>query len=308
MTYRGRFAPSPTGDLHFGSLVTATASYLDARSNNGQWLLRIEDVDKTRTVPGASDQILHTLEAFGFAWDGPVWLQSRRDDVYLAALEQLAGQGLLYACHCSRSQIAERAQHAASDGSPVYPGTCRPPVATAVALEQLPPAAWRLRVRDGQVICFEDLLQGPRQECLGTHAGDFVLRRADGLFAYQLAVVVDDAEQGVNAVVRGSDLLASTARQIYLQQCLGYAQPVYAHLPLATDSYGRKWSKHRLAPALKPAGASGLLWHALRFLGQPVADELAAAPVAEIWSWALANWELELVPHCITLRSPEVLA
>ncbi len=308
MTYRGRFAPSPTGDLHFGSLVTATASYLDARANNGQWLVRIEDVDKTRTVPGASDQILRTLEAFGFAWDGLVWVQSRRDEAYLAALERLAGQGLLYACHCSRSQIAERAVHTASDGSLVYPGTCRPEPAAPLRLDELAPAAWRLRVRDEQQVCFDDLLQGTREELLGRDCGDFVLRRADGLFAYQLAVVVDDAEQGVNAVVRGSDLLGSTARQIYLQQCLGYPQPSYAHLPLATDAYGRKWSKQRLAPALQPGEASNLLWHALRFLGQPAPDELATAPLPDIWSWALAHWVLERVPHCISLRTPDVLA
>lgn len=308
MNYRGRFAPSPTGDLHFGSLVTATASYLDARANNGQWLLRIEDVDKGRTVPGAADQILHTLEAFGFAWDGPVWMQSQRDAAYLAALEQLAARGLLYPCQCSRSQIAAAAVHSLTDGSLLYPGTCRPVKGSMhVLTEFAPSAAWRLRVDDQRVICFDDLLQGTFCEQLGLEVGDFVLRRADGLFAYQLAVVVDDAEQGVNAVVRGADLLGSTARQMYLQQCLGYPQPVYAHLPLATDAYGKKWSKKRLAPALQPAEAGLLLWHALRFLGQPVPDELAGAAPGELWSWALQHWALAQVPHCITLRTPAAL-
>lgn len=308
MTYRGRFAPSPTGDLHFGSLVTATASYLDARANNGQWLLRIEDVDKTRAVPGAAEQILRTLEAFGFAWDGPVWMQSRRDAGYLAALERLAAQGLLYACHCSRSQIAAQAVHSVTDGSLLYPGSCRPLKGKVKQLEQLDPAAaWRLQVSDQQVVCFDDLLQGSFCEQMGLEVGDFVLRRADGLFTYQLAVVVDDAEQGINSIVRGADLLGSTARQIYLQQCLGYPQPAYAHLPLATDAYGKKWSKQRLAPSLQPGEASGLLWHALRFLGQPVPDELASAPLDAVWQWAMTSWVLERVPHCITLRTPDVL-
>jgi len=308
MTYRGRFAPSPTGELHFGSLVTATASYLEARCHGGQWLLRLEDVDQERCSNAAGTQILRTLETFGFVWDGPVWRQSERSDSYLAVLEQLAAQGLLYACSCTRKQIAARAQYLAADGSAVYPGTCRPPARNPASLAELGAGSWRLRVAGEQRISFDDLLQGRRSQCLDTEVGDFVLRRADGLFAYQLAVVVDDAAQGVNAVVRGADLLGSTARQIYLQQCLGYPRPSYAHLPLATDAYGKKWSKQRLAPALLPDEAGSLLWHALRFLGQHIPPELERAPLAAIWEWAQAHWSLQLVPHCTALRTPLVVA
>ncbi len=305
--YLGRFAPSPTGDLHFGSLIAAAASYLDARAHGGQWLLRIEDVDKTRCVPDAAEQIQRTLQAFGLEWDGEVMVQSRRDARYREVLEQLAGKGLLYPCQCSRKQIAAAATHTASDGSLVYPATCRLPVASRSLSGFAVDHAWRLRVDDAQVVAFEDAIQGPQQELLGHDVGDFVLRRADGLFAYQLAVVVDDADQGITHIVRGADLLGSTARQIYLQQCLGYPQPLYAHLPLALDGEGRKWSKQRLAPALQPAEASHLLWLALRFLGQPVPAELDGAPVSELLAWGVANWSLAAVPAVVEMDSPAEL-
>lgn len=307
MHYRGRFAPSPTGDLHFGSLIAAAASYLDARAHGGQWLLRIEDVDKTRCVPDAADQIQRTLQAFGLEWDGEVMVQSLRDERYLEVLEQLAGKGLLYPCQCSRKQIAAAASHTASDGSLVYPATCRLPVQSRQLADFPVGSAWRLRVDDAQVVAFADAIQGQQQERLGRDVGDFVLRRADGLFAYQLAVVVDDADQGITHIVRGADLLGSTARQIYLQQCLGYPQPRYAHLPLALDGEGKKWSKQRLAPALKPAEASHLLWLALRFLGQPVPAGLDGAPVSELLAWGVANWTLAAVPHIVQLESPAEL-
>lgn len=307
MHYRGRFAPSPTGDLHFGSLIAAAASYLDARAHGGQWLLRIEDVDKTRCVPDAADQIQRTLQAFGLEWDGEVMVQSLRDERYLEVLEQLAGKGLLYPCQCSRKQIAAAASHTASDGSLVYPATCRLPVQSRQLADFSVGSAWRLRVDDAQVVAFVDAIQSHQQELLGRDVGDFVLRRADGLFAYQLAVVVDDADQGVTHIVRGADLLGSTARQIYLQQCLGYPQPRYAHLPLALDGEGKKWSKQRLAPALKPAEASHLLWLALRFLGQPVPAGLDGAPVSELLAWGVANWALAAVPHIVQLESPAEL-
>lgn len=304
--YRGRFAPSPTGDLHFGSLVAATASYLDARANGGQWLVRMEDVDKTRAVPGASTHILHTLEAFGFAWDGPVWVQSQRDDEYRAVLQQLAKSGLLYPCTCSRSQIAAAARRQAADGSLVYPGTCRPAAGRpSQQADFTRKAAWRLQVADEWVIRFIDRIQGECVEQPGRDVGDFILRRVDGMFAYQLAVVVDDAAQGINAVVRGADLLGSTARQIYLQQCLGYPQPVYAHVPLALDAEGKKCSKQRLSPALQPEDAGQLLWHALRFLGQPVPDELTRASLPELWQWARAHWSLDNVPKCAALPAAD---
>ncbi len=307
MHYRGRFAPSPTGDLHFGSLIAAAASYLDARAHGGQWLLRIEDVDKTRCVPDAADQIQRTLQAFGLEWDGEVMVQSLRDERYLEVLEQLAGKGLLYPCQCSRKQIAAAASHTASDGSLVYPATCRLPVQSRQLADFPVGSAWRLRVDDAQVVAFADAIQGQQQERLGRDVGDFVLRRADGLFAYQLAVVVDDADQGITHIVRGADLLGSTARQIYLQQCLGYPQPRYAHLPLALDGEGKKWSKQRLAPALKLAEASHLLWLALRFLGQPVPAGLDGAPVSELLAWGVANWTLAAVPHIVQLESPAEL-
>lgn len=307
MHYRGRFAPSPTGDLHFGSLIAAAASYLDARAHGGQWLLRIEDVDKTRCVPDAADQIQRTLQAFGLEWDGEVMVQSLRDERYLEVLEQLAGKGLLYPCQCSRKQIAAAASHTASDGSLVYPATCRLPVQSRQLADFSVGSAWRLRVDDAQVVAFVDAIQSHQQELLGRDVGDFVLRRADGLFAYQLAVVVDDADQGITHIVRGADLLGSTARQIYLQQCLGYPQPRYAHLPLALDGEGKKWSKQRLAPALKPAEASHLLWLALRFLGQPVPAGLDGAPVSELLAWGVANWTLAAVPHIVQLESPAEL-
>lgn len=308
MQYCGRFAPSPTGDLHFGSLVTATASYLDARSHGGRWLLRIEDVDKSRCLRSASAQILHTLSSFGFEWDGEVVYQSQRDELYLTALARLAEQGLLYPCHCTRKQICSSGTcRVAVDGSLVYAGHCRP-LQSSLDLSQLPlDAAWRLRVDDAQVVAFVDAIQSHQQELLGRDVGDFVLRRADGLFAYQLAVVVDDADQGITHIVRGADLLGSTTRQIYLQQCLGYPQPRYAHLPLALDGEGKKWSKQRLAPALKPAEASHLLWLALRFLGQPVPAGLDGAPVAELLAWGVANWSLAAVPAVVQMDSPAEL-
>lgn len=307
MHYRGRFAPSPTGDLHFGSLIAALASYLDARAAGGQWLLRIEDVDKSRCWSAASEQIMRTLDSFGLSWDGEVWMQSQRDARYLEVLEQLAGQGLLYPCHCSRQQIAAHATQTASDGSLVYPGSCRLPLQARHLADFAQDSAWRLRVDDARLIEFVDAIQGPQQGLLGRDAGDCVLRRADGLFAYQLAVVVDDADQGITHVVRGADLLGSTVRQIYLQQCLGYPQPLYAHLPLALDAEGKKWSKQRLAPALKPTEASHLLWLALRFLGQPVPAELDGERVDVLLEWGVANWSLAAVPAVVQMDSPTEL-
>ncbi len=223
-SYRGRFAPSPTGLLHAGSLTTAVGSYLQARSQGGEWLLRIEDLDPPREMPGASAAILRTLEAFGFAWDGPVVRQSQRLDAYQQALDQLIAQQRAYPCACTRREIA-LAGHPGLDGV-VYPGTCR---------AGLPAGrhgrAWRLRVPAGR-ICFEDGLHGRIEQDVSACVGDYVLKRADGLFAYQLAVVVDDAWQGVNAVVRGADLLDSTTRQIVLQQALGVPTPSYMHLPV----------------------------------------------------------------------------
>jgi len=294
--YRGRFAPSPTGPLHFGSLVAALGSCLDARAQGGEWLVRMEDVDTPRNVPGAAEHILDTLESFGFAWDGPVLWQSTRGPAYAAALAGLQASGRVYACACSRKEIADSARQPAADGGLVYPGTCRAGLADGRL-----PRAWRLRVDAGEV-AFADRLQGEIRQHLPSAVGDFVLRRADGLFAYQLAVVVDDHFQGITDVVRGADLLASTPRQIWLQRCLGYATPAYAHLPVASNAAGEKLSKQTLAPALDARQAARLLVQALRFLGQPAPESLQGGTVREIWEWALAHWSFAAIPRELAIR------
>jgi len=289
--YRGRFAPSPTGPLHFGSLVAAVGSYLDARAQGGQWLVRMEDVDTPRNVPGAAEDILHTLELFGFAWDGPVLYQSARLEAYRSELERLCRSGLAYGCACSRKEIADSASRPAIDGGLVYPGTCRnglPADRTA--------RAWRLRVST-EPVGFDDRLQGHVEQQLERDVGDFVLLRADGLFAYQLAVTVDDEFQGITDIVRGADLLASTPRQIWLQRCLGYATPRYAHLPVAANAAGEKLSKQTRAPALDIARAAAELVGALAFLGQAVPAELSRATVNDVWAWAAENWSFDHVPQ-----------
>jgi glutamyl-Q tRNA(Asp) synthetase len=296
--YRGRFAPSPTGALHFGSLIAAVASYLDARAHGGKWLLRMEDVDTERNVPGAADDILRTLEAFGFAWDGAVLWQGTRDTAYAAALDALRTAGFAYPCICSRKEIAARATRPAIDGGFVYPGSCRSGLPSGTL-----PRAWRLRV-DNAPLAFADRLQGHIVQRLEDEVGDFVLRRADGLFAYQLAVVVDDHFQGVTDVVRGADLLASTPRQIWLQRCLGFAVPRYAHLPVATNAAGEKWSKQTLAPALAAGRAAAQLVRALVFLGQPVPAEMARANVDDVWAWAFAHWSFAAIPGVAAISAP----
>lgn len=282
--YRGRFAPSPTGPLHFGSLVAAVGSYLDARSQGGEWLVRIEDVDTPRCQPGMGDAILRSLDAFGFAWDGEVLWQSRRGEAYAAALEELKRRGLAYACGCSRKEIADSATRPAVDGGLAYPGTCRHGLAPGRSAR-----AWRLRVPDEQVGAV-DRLQGEVGQRLAEDVGDFVLLRADGLFAYQLAVTVDDQFQQISDIVRGADLLDSTPRQLWLQRCLGAPMLRYAHLPVVANAAGEKLSKQTRAAAIDPAQAAPQLVAALRFLGQPVPDELARASLAEVWTWALAHW------------------
>jgi glutamyl-Q tRNA(Asp) synthetase len=290
--YRGRFAPSPTGPLHFGSLVAALGSALEAKAHDGQWLLRIEDVDTPRTVPGASDSILRDLERHGFSWHGPVIYQSQRQDAYAAALAQLREQGAVFPCACSRKEIADSASGHSVDGAAIYPGACRNGLPSGRSAR-----AWRLRV-DTARIAFTDAVQGQQQQDLARDVGDFVLLRADGLFAYQLAVVVDDAWQGITDIVRGADLLDSTARQIWLQQRLGLPTPRYAHLPIATNAAGEKLSKQTLAPALDAAHAAANLHAALAFLGQRPPPELARFSVGEVWAWAEAHWSLAGVPHC----------
>jgi glutamyl-Q tRNA(Asp) synthetase len=276
--------------LHFGSLVAAVGSYLDARANNGEWLLRIEDVDEPRTVPGAADDILRTLETFGFEWDGEVVTQSRRLDLYHAALVRLQLDGEVYPCACSRREIADSASRASVDGGLAYPGTCRAGLADGRAAR-----SWRMRVPDRE-LSFEDRVQGALRQNLEREVGDFILLRADGQYAYQLAVVFDDALQGVNSVVRGADLLDSTPRQIWLQQRLGVPTPAYAHLPVATNAVGEKLSKQTQAPAVNPLHGSAALAEVLQFLGHPVPPTLRGAPLVEFWQWAVSAWSIARVP------------
>jgi glutamyl-Q tRNA(Asp) synthetase len=295
--YRGRFAPSPTGPLHFGSLIAAVGSYLEARSHRGVWLVRMEDLDRPREAPGAADAILRVLEAYGFEWDGEVEFQHHHIAAYAAAFERLERQQALFPCACTRREIADSAL--SIEGEAVYPGTCRgglPP--------GCPVRAVRVRVNDA-VIAFDDLLQGKFKQNLAREVGDFVVRRGDGIFAYQLAVVVDDAEQGVTDVVRGADLLGSTARQILLQRMLGLATPRYMHLPVALNTRGEKLSKQTLASPLVIADSTVQVWRALRFLGQEPPAGLAGAGQREIWTWALANWRSDRIPRRCSLTEPE---
>lgn len=287
--YRGRFAPSPTGALHFGSLVTAVGSYLRARSQDGVWLVRMEDLDPPREAPGAADDILYTLEAFGLRWDGAVMYQSRRADAYRQALERLAGFGLLFHCGCSRKDL---------QGIPVYPGTCRSR-STSVSL----PGAIRLRC-ETPPIGFTDLIQGALRQDIAAETGDFILRRADGPYAYQLAVVVDDAAQGITEVMRGCDLLPLTGAQIHLQRLLELPVPRHAHLPIAVNAQGEKLSKQTRALPVDKARPAPALWLALEFLGQAPPRQLQRAPVAEILDWALHNWDMARIPAVGSRPSP----
>jgi glutamyl-Q tRNA(Asp) synthetase len=282
----GRFAPSPTGPLHFGSLVAAVGSFCLARRAGGRWLVRIEDLDGPRVMPGAADDILRTLERLGLCWDGEVLFQSRRAAVYAQALHELQQARRVFACACSRKEVLASAPHRGEEG-PIYPGTCR---------DGLPPGraarSWRLRVPE-QRVSFEDGVFGVRCQYLAKEVGDFVLRRADGLFAYQLAVVVDDAACGVTQVVRGADLLGSTPRQVFLHHCLGYAVPSYVHLPLVLAPNGKKVSKRHGAVRIGGEQRGGAdLWRALRFLGQPVPDALCRAPADEVLAWGAACFAL----------------
>ena len=285
--YVGRFAPSPTGSLHFGSLVAAVASYADARAVNGQWLLRIEDVDTTRCSRAAETEILRQLAAYGFAADGEVVRQSERCEIYEAAIAQLADAGHAFACTCSRKML-EGAQRNA-DGEPIYPGTCRD-VKTATGAHSL-----RLRVADcsDSKMEFADRARGLIEQNVTAEVGDFVLRRADGCYAYQLAVVVDDAIQGVTDVVRGEDLLMNTPRQIYLQRVLGVVTPRYLHVPLVLNAEGEKLSKQTMAQAISVDAPVETLRAAWVFLNQR--DLGHTASVDAFWITAIAAWNPQLL-------------
>jgi len=286
--YRGRFAPSPTGPLHFGSLVAAVASFADARHNRGHWLVRIEDVDQTRRRPDAERQILHGLLAFGMQWDEAPVRQSTRSHLYEGAIAQLRDSGLIYRCTCSRRLIATMAR-AGSEG-PIYPGTCRlnPPRHDA-------PAAWRLAVVQGD-IAFTDRIVGEIRQDLAADIGDFVIQRIDGFTAYQLAVVVDDQAQGITDVVRGADLLWSTPRQIWLQRQLGYPTPRHAHIPLAYGEDGHKLSKSDNAHPVDEVDPMPALREAWRHLGQAEPPAGLRNP-ADFWQWAVPHWRIAQVPR-----------
>jgi glutamyl-Q tRNA(Asp) synthetase len=268
-SYVGRFAPSPTGPLHFGSLVAALASCLEARCHDGRWLLRVEDVDEPRCSAAAAAEIVRALDALGFVWDGPVLTQSNRQERYREVLDRLRVVG----------------------GATLYPGTCRNGLPVGKTAR-----AWRLAVAHETVV-FEDAIQGRISQDLAHEVGDFVVYRADGYFAYQLAVVVDDADQGVTDVVRGADLLHSTPRQVFLQGLLDFATPSYVHLPVVIDGRGQKLSKQTGASAIDIERPSAALAAALRFLGQRPPGELASASVGEVWAWARGNWSLAAVPR-----------
>lgn len=294
--YRGRFAPSPSGPLHFGSLVTAVGSYLQARQAQGRWLVRIEDLDPPRTVPGAADDILRTLDIFGLTWDEAVLFQSSRTAAYQQALHSLIDRGLAYRCSCSRSELQALPQPESAAGEELYyPGRC-----AQGPLRPQGPHAWRFRVPI-EPLCFQDGLQGLQRLDLRSSCGDFVIQRRDGWFAYQLAVVVDDAAQGISEVVRGADLLLNTPRQIALQQALDLPTPRHVHLPLATDAQGQKLAKSSGAAPLDARQAPLILWQALCWLRQSPPEALRGAGVAELWQWAVSHWNIDKLRNLLSM-------
>ena len=295
--YRSRFAPSPTGPLHLGSLFTALAGFLQAKSSRGEWLLRIDDADGPRVALGAVDSIPRTLEQFGLAWDGPVVFQSRCLEAYQAALKQLDEAGWLYPCTCSRKTLS--ALPRSSFGHTPYPGTCR-----HANHDRRQAHALRV-VTDGAQIAFTDKLQGPQNWDLTEECGDFIVFRRDGIVAYHLATVIDDWQAGITEVLRGFDLLDSTPQQIHLQQLLGLPTPDYRHIPVIVDRHGIKLSKQNLAKPVEASNPSTILFTLLGLLGQSPPRELEDAPPAEILDWAIKAWDISrLSGNAVT--EPEV--
>lgn len=278
--YVGRFAPTPSGGLHLGSLLAALASYVDAKVHRGQWLLRMEDIDPPREVVGAAGQIVRTLELYGFEWDGEILYQSQQLSRYQAIVDQLFHQGICYACTCSRKVLV---------GYGVYPGFCQN------ALKLVADAAIRVRVPQ-LYYQFVDRVQGTYRQHLANEVGDFVVKRRDGFFAYQLAVVLDDAMQGVTDIVRGVDLLDSTPRQMYLQELLGLAPINYLHVPILLDQHGNKLSKSKGAAELSQSKATILLVKALQLLGQDPEPQLLDASPKEVLCWAIEHWQVAAIP------------
>jgi len=286
--YRGRFAPSPTGPLHFGTLVAAVGSYLEAKSHDGEWLVRIENLDTPREISGASSEILRTLESLEMEWDHDVVYQSERNSVYQTTLAILDEYGVIYPCTCTRREIADSSITGVS--GPVYPGTCR-----SNLLNKKQIGALRV-ITDNSLVKFKDALRGQISQRLESETGDFVLRRADGIYAYQLAVVVDDAKQGITHVVRGADLLDSTPRQIYLQKLLDYPTLEYMHLPVVVNNQGKKLSKQNLATPLDISNPVAQLIATVSFLGQEPPTELLKNSISSFWEWAINNWCPEKIP------------
>lgn len=282
--YVGRFAPSPTGPLHFGSLLTAVASYLQARASGGKWLLRVEDIDPPREQQGATDVIIATLEQYGFEWDGPVLYQSASRTAHDDAVQKLLASKQAYRCSCSRRDLAS-APHGPL--GVIYPGTCR----AGCARNEF---AIRVQTND-EPLSFVDGLQGQQSQQLESESGDYVIKRRDGLIAYQLAVVIDDFEQHITEVVRGIDLMDSTPRQIWLQQLLGYPTPNYMHIPVAVFPNGQKLSKNTGAPGVPSDSVTLTLIAALAALGQQPVPELERASLDDIWSWAQEHWQVDVL-------------
>jgi len=297
--YRGRFAPTPSGPLHFGSMIAAIGSYCDARAHGGDWHVRIDDIDTPRVVSGCADDILRTLEQFALEWDGYPVYESHNIDAYHSALHTLRVTGSLFACACSRQEVA-RSSIIGIDG-PIYPGTCR---------DGLPPGrsgrALRLRVNEGTTITFDDLLQGQISQDLATAVGDFVIYRADGIFSYHLTCAVGDAHQQVTHIVRGADLVDSTPRQVHLQHLLHLATPAYLHLPVATNARGEKLSKQTHAAPVDAAQAAPTIYAVLRFLGQQPPQEMVRWSAVDAMQWAVSAWRRDNVPPlaAIEITSP----
>jgi glutamyl-Q tRNA(Asp) synthetase len=286
-SYVGRFAPTPSGELHQGSLYTAVASFLDARAHGGRWLLRIEDLDRPREVAGSAAGILRTLQAFGFEWDGEVIRQRDRNEFYIDAVQTLRDRNLTFECSCSRLQLEDESR---------YPGTCRLRPSTPGV-----PTATRLRVEHGSIL-FHDRIQGMYRQDVASASGDVILRRRDHIFAYLLAVVVDDAAQGVTHVVRGADLLDNTPRQIYLQRLLGLPLPAYAHVPVLTEPDDTKLAKSRRSVRLDGAVVLPQLLGAFSMLGLAPPDSLGEGSLGDAWAWATAQWQVEKVPKRLNIR------
>jgi glutamyl-Q tRNA(Asp) synthetase len=300
--YRGRFAPSPTGPLHLGSLYSALAGFLQARSSKGQWFVRIDDLDPFRTIPGAADSILRTLECFGLHWDGPTLYQSQRSEAYRHALDLLNEKGLVYPCICTRKALRREAETNARRAS-AYPGHCRD---KKIGRQQ--PHALRIKTTT-RPVCVHDQLQGRIEQNLAEGTGDFIVRRRDRAYAYQLAVVIDDHEQNITEVLRGSDLLDSTPRQVYLQQLLNLPTPDYLHVPVLVDRRGDKLSKQTHAPPVDETDPAETLFYLLHRLNQSPPPELIGAAPSELLEWAITHWDASRLPRLrsIPIESGEAI-